>query len=341
MSGCASIHRLEFSDPWYSLKGQLTVESALNLVDTLRKKIEVLGHGDHTSGLKAVLSHVEVAFRHLARGQYQKDDTAFTDAIYRTNQAFEGSIKEAYRVLAGKDPTKKTPFSIEEYLENKSVFRERVLNQFKTYRTEWRNPSAHDYKLDFDENEAFLAIITVSAFACLLSDQIAEKLSFETSKITAASLPREITRNAEAATFFDQVSALLLKFVSEEATHLQAGNVTEAQIVGALHGIFDAIRPDIEVALDPRLAPDSKYRADLVLTDGNEKIIVEVKRLSRSISIAAGREQVERYLEVSGLKKALLVYVPDKPEAAELLRYHSDQSAGEIGIILPQSANKR
>jgi hypothetical protein len=85
----------------------------MDLADTLRKKIGVLEDGEYVPGLKAVLLHIETAFRHLSRGQETDDDTAFTDAIYRTNQAFEGSIKEAYRVLAAQDPAKKRPFDIE------------------------------------------------------------------------------------------------------------------------------------------------------------------------------------------------------------------------------------
>ena len=95
----------------------------MDLVDTLRKKIDVLEDGEYVPGLKAVLLHIETAFRHLSRGQETDDDTAFTDAIYRTNQAFEGSVKEAYRVLAGHDPAKKRPFDIENYLEQNNIFR--------------------------------------------------------------------------------------------------------------------------------------------------------------------------------------------------------------------------
>jgi hypothetical protein len=65
----------------------------MDFVDTLRKKIEVLEDGEYVPGLKAVLLHIETAFRHLSRGQDADDETAFTDAIYRTNQAFEGSVK--------------------------------------------------------------------------------------------------------------------------------------------------------------------------------------------------------------------------------------------------------
>src|SRR5689334_21146934 len=122
----------------------------MDLVDTLRTKIDGLDKGEYSSGLRAVLAHIETAFRHLSRGLNSDDDAAFTDAIYRTNQAFEGSVKEAYRVLAKQEPERKTPFEIEGYLETTDVFRSRVLEQLTTYRTRWRNPSAHDYKLDFD-----------------------------------------------------------------------------------------------------------------------------------------------------------------------------------------------
>jgi hypothetical protein len=95
-------------------------------------------------------------------------------------------------VLAGKDPAKQRPYDIEKYLEQKAAFRQRVLAQFTNYRTEWRNPSTHDYKLDFDESEAFLAIVSVSAFACLLFDQIAEHLSYQKAKTATDARKRKL-----------------------------------------------------------------------------------------------------------------------------------------------------
>ena len=62
----------------------------MNLLEILTSRINGLPEGGYTQGLKAVLQHVQVAANHLARGQSTADDTAFTDAIYRTNQAFEG-----------------------------------------------------------------------------------------------------------------------------------------------------------------------------------------------------------------------------------------------------------
>jgi hypothetical protein len=72
----------------------------MNLIEVLSQRAEAIPQGPHSVGLKAVVQHAQAAVRHLERGQKERDETAFTDAVYRTNQAFEGSLKEAYRVLA-------------------------------------------------------------------------------------------------------------------------------------------------------------------------------------------------------------------------------------------------
>src|SRR6266487_5647111 len=151
----------------------------MNILEILSSRVDELGAGDYIQGLRAVLQHIEVAEKHLDRGKGSGDDTAFTDAIYRTNQAFEGSLKEAFRVLAGKDPSRETPNNIEIYLQKHHLLRPRVLAQLTNYRTEWRNPSTHDYRLDFDEDEALFAIVAVSAFAIVLVDQITERIAYD------------------------------------------------------------------------------------------------------------------------------------------------------------------
>ncbi|NIJ88581.1 hypothetical protein FHR49_001368 [Xanthomonas campestris] len=291
----------------------------MDLVATLRNKIDALEDGDYIPGLRAVLLHIETAYRHLARGQESEDETAFTDTIYRTNQAFEGSIKEAYRVLASQDPSKKRPFDIEKYLEKSKSFRERVLRQFTTYRTEWRNPSAHDYKLDFDESEAFLAIVSVSAFACLLLDQIAEQLSFIKSQAEAEAQKATVT--SQLAT--DRTSGLMeraVDIIQQFATTSMfpvssSQRHSELQYIGALHGFVSSIAPDIEVSTEEVLTKDRPFRADLVFKHGSERVLIELKRdVRKSHEVAVS--QVEHYMLISGIKSAILFLI--SPEKAEL-----------------------
>lgn len=315
----------------------------MDLVDTLRKKIAALEEGEHALGLKAVLQHIETAFRHLSRGQDSDDETAFTDAIYRTNQAFEGSIKEAYRVLAKHDPDKKTPFEIETYLEQNGIFRSRVLTQLTTYRTGWRNPSTHNYKLDFDESEAFLAIVSVSAFACLLLDQMAERLAFDKAQAEAedqkASLQATLqeTKNADPLV---RVTELLAQFCAIHVPPPQdSPRESEVQTIGALHGFLSSAAPTLNVQTEARLDPARPFRADLVITDGEDRIVVEVKRRFIRKNYANVVAQVEHYLLVGGMKKAVVLFLPEAPGEMERAEAQVPGIDGKIMVLAPLGSN--
>lgn len=155
----------------------------MDIVKILRDSIERVPLGEHSTGLRAIMRHAVSAVRHFDRTD-EGDTDSFTDAIYRTNQVFEGSLKEAYRVLADEDPAKLTINEIESYFEKNDVVRTRVLTQLTRYRQDYRNPSTHDYKLDFDQNEALLAILSVCAFSKLLVDKIIQRLAYNSAKLS-------------------------------------------------------------------------------------------------------------------------------------------------------------
>jgi len=278
----------------------------MNLLEILRSRVNDLPDGDYMQGLKAVLQHIEVASRHLERGQADADDTAFTDAIYRTNQAFEGSLKEAYRVLTAKDPAGESPYNIENYLQQQNVLRPRVLAQLTNYRREWRNPSTHDYRLDFDEDEALLAIVTVSAFAIVLIDQITERISFEQAKIVAAEQP---TLPPIGQSLLEQVSTLIEQFTIQfNQTHADRTDIREVEIVGALAGFLAATAPELKTQVEGSLSPENSSRADFLITSGSEHLIIEVKRgrgISHKITVDA-MQQVIAYMSMSGINQAIL-----------------------------------
>lgn len=306
----------------------------MQLTSLITEKLKAIPDGDHSLGLSAVLTHIQTASRHYDRARKQGDETAFTDAIYRSNQAFEGSIKEAYRVLASKDPSKKTPHEIEKYLESKNIFRGRVLNQFTTYRTEWRNPSTHDYRLDFDSNEAFLAIVSVTAFACLLADQISQHLAFVESKTRAeGSKPKAADRNID---LLERCAGLIADFVIQlPPSDLDSTLAREFRFFGELSGYFSVVAPDIKVESDVRLSEESRVRADLILSTKNEKIIVELKLGTRATEDLAAM-QVERYMAYSGIEKAIILLNPRS--GTELSRREStlQTSAGRILVMAPK-----
>jgi len=276
----------------------------MNLIEILSRRAEGIPEGPHTRGLKAIVQHAQSAVRHLERGQRDHDETAFTDAIYRTNQAFEGSLKEAYRVLANQDPERVRPFDIENYFTQQTILRQRVLDQLSVYRKEWRNPSTHDYKLDFDEDEALLAIVTVCAFAIVLFDQIAERLSFvEAQSATVTPAARDVTRP-----LLDAVAHALTQFRapgSGSAPH----QAREVEIVGALAGYLSKLFPDSTVETDARLTRDRAFEVDVVLKHQSEQLIIEVKQArAGAMQRKNGINQVTHYMALGGAKQGILFF---------------------------------
>ena len=53
----------------------------MNLLEILRSRIDSLREGDYSLGIKAILQHIEVAGRHLARGQASTDEVEIIGAL--------------------------------------------------------------------------------------------------------------------------------------------------------------------------------------------------------------------------------------------------------------------
>lgn len=306
----------------------------MNILDILRSRVEKLPQGEYIRGLKAVVQHIEVASKHLERGQFQTDDTAFTDAIYRTNQAFEGSLKEAYRVLANREPAHVSTFNIENYLKQENIFRPRVLAQLTSYRQEWRNPSTHDYRLDFDEDEALLAIVSVSAFAIVLTDQITERVAFERARTIA---DVQLISVSPTQSLLDQVVPLIKQFLEQfNKTHPNPNDIREAEIVGTLAGFLTSTAPNLRTHSEVRLVPDQHLRPDLLLTSTNEQIIVEVKRTIRPSKRFKDKalQQVAKYMSVGNIDQAiLLVYSGTEDGVIVAEEQNVQQQNGRVVII--------
>lgn len=260
-----------------------------------------------------------------------RDETAFTDAIYRTNQAFEGSLKEAYRVLAGKDPNEVRPCDIEKYLKGK--LRPRVLDQFKNYRTEWRNPSAHDYSIDFDEDEALLAIVTVYAFAIVLIDQIAEKLSYEKTHAAAEANPP----TTGTGPLLRRTVQLLTQFASLPGTF----GPREAELEGAIAGFLSAAMPKASVMTGVRLGNSNRRsEADILIEEAQHKLLVEVKRIKPTLSeIGRVAERVIWLMSIGAIRDAVVYFAPGNGTAKMSAQDLKTPSGGCMVVLIPEAKN--
>lgn len=242
----------------------------MDILGVVRGSIERLPEGAHMRGLRAVMKHIQVASDYLDRATRISEDDLYTDVVYRTNQAFEGSVKEAYRVLAGKDPQKKTTFEIEEYLKDGNVLRERVLAQFSRYRQEWRNPATHDYTLDFDQDEAFLAVVSVASFAKVLVDQIAQKIAQDQAAERAIQVA-QIEPDENLLKSVGEQVADMLNILNDLEDRLES----QSELLGALSGYLSGENfvSQIDQIIDKTLG----IRADMIVSADDRNVLIEAK----------------------------------------------------------------
>lgn len=309
----------------------------MDIVEIVRTKVESLGEGSFSLGLRAVLRHIETAVRHLQRGQNTLDETAFTDAIYRTNQAFEGGLKEAYKVLTNQDSTRITTYNVESYLQENNILKPRVLQQFTNYRQEWRNPSAHDYTLNFDESEAFLAIVSICAFTNVLVDQISQQMAFKAASQVSEDEREEIRRHIENAEpdFLNKVVELFKEFIKTHIIDDLEKPVRENELLGALTGFLSTTAPELNTTVEVSLSQRPRLYPDLIISDGINKVLVELKaRYSKGIA-DSGVLQLERYIEASGIKNAILFIFDSSSKVIKRTIRKLPEQNTEVIIISP------
>lgn len=270
---------------------------------------------DNSIYLDQIYNHIDRAEKYYLKGH--TDEHYFNDVIYRSNQAFEGALKEAYKVLANKTEDelhKTTPYKIENHFKDNSIFRDRVLQLFENYRQEWRNKSTHDYKLVFDENEAFIALTSVSSFVHLLLKQIQEKLAFNNEQKRLALQQdklKEIQQTilAKGETLAEKVVKVVTEFV-ERNESITSQQILEIEVLGMLHGFLSMANEDLQIAREPKLVMSNKYlRPDFVIEYANEKIVLEVKRRFERQKLKETTEQLIDYLEAANTTEGIIYFV--------------------------------
>lgn len=282
----------------------------LNLIAALNNKIDTLDpdKADLILGLKPVALHIEAAFKHLLRGQKEFDYSAFNDAVYRTNLAFDCCIKEAYHTLAGRNPSSKSLIDIENYLTSHKIFRSRILKLFTDYRQQWRRESDCDDVVSFDQSEAFMAITTVSSFAFLLIDQFNEHQSYLRSqakgKIYSQSqecvFPARTDLLSRTANVVEQFCA------SHSPLNSLSEKYSEEQLIAALHGFISSVAPELSVILKGNLPLNSQYHAALIIIRGQEKVLFKLKHNVANENLHNLSVQTEQDMSTNGIRYGIL-----------------------------------
>ncbi len=311
----------------------------MDLIAELNTKISSLKEGEYILGLKAVVRHIEAGFSHIARAKQTGDTSAYTDAVFRANQAFEGSIKEAYRVLANKNPAHKTIHEIETFLEENEIVKERVRSLFTNYRQDWRNPSTHDYRLQFDETEGFLACLSVASFAYILIDRILIETGIHESTNQNQSFRTKAVQEDEPSSsdpLKDQVFNALLRLPPE--LHLEK-EVHELQVVGIIAGFLQSKLSSAEIKVEETIGSSQKRTfatPDILIGSRTELVVVEVKLNFSSTILRNAIDQVRTYQNIANAKDGFVIFTGKEIVPAFDLNSSFGGAPGTIHVFAPR-----
>ncbi|MNV29451.1 hypothetical protein D3C71_1206780 [compost metagenome] len=123
------------------------------------------------------------------------------------------------------------------------------------------------------------------------------------------------------------------------AASTSSGKLTESQVIGALHGFLASAAPELSVQTEARLDAEKHFRADLLVTRGEDRLVIELKRKLLKQSYANAVAQVEQYLLVGGIKYGVLLFLPDAPNEMERLDSAVTGIDGHLVILSPKGAN--
>lgn len=272
----------------------------------IREQVKRLNASSELPGLDSVVHHIERAELYYRRGRDEHDDALFNDVVYRTNQAYEGILKEAYALLTGNNPSNKMTHQIEQAFNTGGILKARVLELFTNYRQNWRNESTHDYNLFLSEQEAFLAIVNVSAFVSILLDQMVERVSYlrqqELSRKRAAEVLATIPQYDQLPLSM-KLANLLIRFTEQYQQvmpHLLP-EFREFEILGTVEGFLQSTDPALTLTSQPQIRlGQAIMRPDLLVKRGEEQAILELKKMLRLSPneplVNRGDEQLLAYL---------------------------------------------
>jgi hypothetical protein len=287
----------------------------MDTIAIIRTKADRAENLGAKAGVGAVLKHLEMAERHFKVAVETGDDELFTDVIYRTNQVYEGMLREGYLVFAGSGARVglKT-HELENYLRDNRILKERVVGAMEHYRKKWRNPSTHEHVISFSESEALMAMLSVTSFVALLLDGIIERLVFvrESKEIDAdfGNIQERLT-NVKNEPLVDRLGFVLPNF----GERLKENPRSEIELVAQLRAYLAKVLPNAIVEPERSFTyRQEKVRVDLYVNDANETSIIEIKRYRRWTQRErdSAMLQVQRYLEASGVNSAFILAVPSQ-----------------------------
>jgi hypothetical protein len=276
----------------------------MNLLDELEAKVALLGEHPTRAGFVSVVRHLEEAQRHYEAGRGD-DQERFTDSVYRTNQAYEGALRETWGVV-GDGRKKLRTVDLENELVDGDFLSERAKKLVELYRQEWRNPHAHEHRLRANEQDAFLGMVNILGATSVLLDQAIERLAKDATTV-------EVDVGDPGEEFHSRLARALEEFAEDRANleRVPDGPLRPfAEVMGRLTAVLEANFPDAVISREVSLGAFAT--ADLYIRDGGSSAVVEVITSDpRAGHYQSAHAEMLRILEAqSSLGAAFVLFLP-------------------------------
>jgi hypothetical protein len=317
----------------------------MDLLSLIKDQINSLPNDiKNTTKIPFVLTHISRAEYYLNQAISVLDDQYFNDCIYRSNQAFEAILKEAYTFFSGKEAIKLNIFQIENYIIKNKLLNQRVMSLLKNYRTDWRNPSTHDYSLSFSQQEALIAVISVQMFIKVLLNQIVAEISFRNEKIRYEKTKPNIDITNKRYSLLESIAVTCMAFGNESHKYREYNKQTFIEIEGALEAFIINVNPQVKINSEIRSSEISvriKIRPDFYISLDNDMMILELKIGYKKDYEEDNILRLINYLITLAPKKGLIFfYDPNEKEyIIDTQKRKIDKYEIEIAIVKPKNKN--
>lgn len=289
----------------------------------LREKVERLSASRAYTGLLAVLKQLDIAGRHFEGGRADGRDYLHTDALLRLERALTGALNEVYGLAGGGDPAEAAAGEIERFVLQGAGLPERSVALLDHHLRQWRPLLERDLQFAASEQDAYLAFLSAMSVVGVLLDDLARVDAYTSEKLRAVAREEQRPEGEEpevdGAGNGDQALDVrlrnLLGVYARTFSDPQGAPPTDDQLRGRLRGFLETVLPATSLMPDPPLrSPSGVLRPSFIVAEGDESVVVEVKRAATSGSASERSfvtEQMMMFLLTSKIAHGIIALLPD------------------------------
>jgi hypothetical protein len=132
-----------------------------------------------------------------------------------------------------------------------------------------------------------------------------------------------------------RIAELLNEFCEKRLPAESLSTSRKSSVIEDLRLFLISTEPGLQVQSWQRLAPKKTFAADLLLSQDDEKIVIELKHYSPGLHFADEVSQMERYLRSEQLNSGVLLFLPRRPSKMKWKQWTVKRSNARLVILSP------